>query len=92
MNSQPIQNWQVELMPFFEVAFIYGFAFCESCAINVSFNSTKPEFSDGWWFDEANAMKEQGWVVPEVQSAFCKKCAKEQNLKHNPKAYDLTSL
>ncbi len=92
MNRQPPKDWQVELMPYFEVAFIYGFGICESCAADVSFNSPHPKFTDEWWFDEAKAMKDQGWVVPKVQSAYCAKCAKEKNVKHNPKAYDLTSL
>ena len=92
MNSEPLQDWQIELMPYFEVAFVYGFAFCESCTKSVSFKSEYSKFSDGWWFDEAKAMKKQGWVVPETQSAFCANCAKKQNIKHNPRAYDFSSL
>jgi len=92
MTRSPIKEWQKELMPYFEVAFIYGFAFCEECTNDVEFSSEFKQFSDGWWFDEAKAMKKAGWVVPETQVAYCKSCAESKNIKHNPNAYDLTSL
>lgn len=92
MTSEPLLEWQVELMPYFETVFIYAFGFCESCSVEVSFESEHPKFSDGWWFDEASAMKKQGWVVPKMLTVFCGTCAKEKNIKHDPNAYELRSL
>ena len=89
---KPIEEWQKELMPYFEMVFIYGFSFCEDCSNEVKFDSEHKQFSDGWWFDEAKAMKKAGWVIPQKQVAYCKACAISKNLKHDPSAYDLTEL
>jgi len=91
-QKKPLENWQVELMPYYEFVFIYGVSLCENCADSVIFSSNHPQYSDGWWFDEARAMKSKGWVVPETLHAFCQSCAKEHNVSHNPKAYTLTEL
>ena len=92
VTRKPIEDWQRELMPYFEMVFIYGSSFCEDCSNEVEFNSGHKKYSDGWWFDEAKAMKKAGWVIPQTKIAYCKECADAKNLKHNPNAYDLTSL
>ena len=92
MSSKPLLEWQVELMPYYETVFIYSCSICESCTAEVSFESDHTQYSEGWWFDEARAMKEQGWVVPRVLVTYCEACAREQNIKHDPDAYELRSL
>lgn len=92
MSGEPLLDWQVELMPYYEAVFIYGFGICESCSVEVAFESKHPKFSDGWWFDEARAMKQHGWVVPKLQTVYCGTCSIEQGVKHNPNAYELKFL
>jgi len=89
MNKKPLLEWQIELMPYYETVFIYGFGICESCSGEALFESVHAKFSDGWWFDEARAMKDQGWVVPRVQVAYCATCASALKLEHDPNAYEI---
>ena len=92
MTSKPLEEWQIELMPYFEFVWIHSCSICEGCSESVEFESKYERFSDGYWFDEAKAMKKVGWVVPNTSEVYCKKCADVKRIKHNPKAYALTEL
>jgi hypothetical protein len=78
-----------ELAPYFECCYILAFSICEACGCSAEFNSNYRQFSDEWWLDEAAAMKNQGWVVSEIQVAYCAICAKKLSVKHNPNAYEV---
>jgi len=90
--SKPLEEWQVELMPYFEFVYIHAFSICENCSASASFSSLHKKYSDDWWFDEARAMKAQAWVVPETLHTFCGACAKTLGVAHNPNAYSLSEL
>jgi hypothetical protein len=69
------------LRPYFEVCFIFGFGICDGCSREEPFVSHHPQFSDGWWLDEAKAMKDAGWVIPKEQVAYCPQCASQRGCK-----------
>ena len=67
-----------DLRPYYDGCFILGAGICDGCHRQQPFDSTHPEFSVGWWVDEARAMKEAGWVVPDPTDpleVFCPECA-----------------
>jgi hypothetical protein len=66
-----------ELRPYFEVCFILGFGLCSLCGCEQPFSSDHPQFSDGWWLDEARAMHAAGWSVPKLQTALCAVCSRD---------------
>ena len=76
-----------ELAPYFETCFIYGFGMCDECGDQAAFSSIHPKFSDEWWLDEAAAMRDQGWIVAELQTAHCRQCALAAGLRHDPNAH-----
>jgi len=65
-----------DLLPFYDTCLIYGFGMCDGCGREQPFDSRHLKFSDGWWLDEARAMKAAGWVVPEPLQALCPECAR----------------
>jgi hypothetical protein len=65
------------LRPYVDVCFILGFGICEGCGREEPFASQHPQFSHGWWLDEAEAMKKGGWIVSEPQVAYCPECASQ---------------
>jgi len=91
-RGKPLEDWQIELMPYFEFVYIYTFSICENCSESVAFSSNHEKFTDKWWFDEARAMKAEGWVAPETLQVFCSACANGLGVRHNPNAYSLTEL
>lgn len=68
-----------ELEPYFNVCFILGFGICSGCGREQPFTSNHPQFSDGWWLDEARAMRDAGWSVLEAEKAFCASCSEDPN-------------
>ena len=68
-----------DLQPYFDVCFILGFGICSGCGREQPFTSHHPQFSDGWWLDEARAMRDAGWSVLEAGEAFCASCSRHQN-------------
>ncbi len=76
-----------EIGPYYEHVFVHGFPVCEKCSECPEFPSKHPQFSDEWYMEQAIGIKDVGWVVPEIQVGFCKKCAEEEDVKHNPNAY-----
>jgi hypothetical protein len=67
------------LQPYFDVCFILGFGICSACGCEQPFTSNHAQFSDGWWLDEARAMHDAGWSVPEAGEAYCGSCSKHRN-------------
>lgn len=63
-----------ELRPFFDYCFILGFGICSGCGREQEFSSEHPQFSDGWWLDEAAAMHKAGWLVSGQLDAWCPEC------------------
>jgi len=75
-----------ELEPFFEFTFINCFPICHYCGAEQEFASDSAPYSDEWYMDMAIAIRNANWVIPELQTAACAKCAASKGLKHNPRA------
>jgi len=45
-RGKPLEDWQIELMPYFEFVYIYTFSICENCSESVAFSSNHEKFTD----------------------------------------------
>ena|ERR1051326_1985358 len=73
--------------PYFDVSFVLGtFVFCARCRCEAVYTSPHPQFTDENYYDQAIAMKEQGWVITESDplDVLCPKCAKESSTERRP--------
>jgi len=76
-----------EMGPYYDYVFILCIPICEKCDVCPEFPSKYPQFSDEWYMDQAIGIKSAGWVIPELEKAFCKKCAEEEDVRHDPNAF-----
>ena len=73
------------IRPYYDVSFILcTFVFCERCRREAVYTSPHPPFSDENYYDQAVAMKEQGWVVISGSKfdVLCPDCAKQAATAH----------
>jgi hypothetical protein len=74
------------LEPYFEYTLILCLPLCSYCGTEQAFESEAPACSDEWYRDMAVAIREAGWVIPELQLAACAACAASNGLRHDPHA------
>ena len=60
---------------------------CKKCEDYPEFPSTHPQFSEDWYMDQAKGIQGEGWAISEAGEAFCKKCAEEGSIQHDPYAF-----
>lgn len=76
-----------EIDPYFGYVSLLCIPVCKKCDDGPEFPSTHPQFSEEWYMDQAIGIKNEGWVISEIEEAFCKKCAEEEGIQHDPYAY-----
>jgi hypothetical protein len=69
--------------PFYEVSFILcSLVFCSDCKCEVLFKSSHPQYSDGFYYDQAIAMQREGWkLLPVEYEVICAKCASKRDMQ-----------
>jgi hypothetical protein len=69
-----------DIAPFFDVTNVYcGLVFCDACNAEAKYTSQNPMYCDANYYDQALAMKRQGWTVTDDLRAFCPACSKQRS-------------
>jgi len=81
------EEFSSEIDAYYGYVSILCFPVCKKCQDSPEFPSTHEQFTEEWYMDQAIGIKDEGWVISEFEEAFCKKCAREEGVQHDPLAY-----
>jgi hypothetical protein len=74
-------NVELDSDPFWNFTYLLcGMVFCHDCRAELFYKSDLPEDSEERWYDQAQVMRQLGWVLRlRAFAAFCPECARRRN-------------